>query len=403
MSASHTSLAPRPPHVPPELVVDWDFHNPPGGEAALNSAWKSLHNGPDIIWTPRNGGHWIATRAEDIEFIQRNHDPFSMREIVLPAGIKPMRILPLEADPPDHAVFRSILNPFFTPKAVSSRESSIRELTQKLIDDFRPKGQCEFVADFAMKLPIIVFMGLVDLPLSDLDDLLAWTEAGVRPKKPEELRWAFESLNQYLDAVIAARRATPGGDLISAIVNAKVFGREINDEELRAMLFNVIFGGLDTVASTMGFAADFLARHPEHRHELVEHPERIPSAVDELLRVFAPSSTGRVISRDYEYKGLQFKAGDRMYVRPLLHGMDERRFPDPLKVDFSRPMNQHAGFGNGPHKCAGAVLARIEIRIFLEEWMKRIPDFQLKAGHSPRFAAGMVNCVLSVPLVWDVG
>ena len=394
-------MASVPAHIPADLVIDWDFHAPPGGERALNSAWKSLHEGPDIVWTGRNGGHWIVTRAEDIEFVQRNHDPFSMREITIPAGIKPLRSLPLEADPPEHAAYRKILVQFFTPKAIGDLSDSIRALTVSLIEGFYARGKCELVADFAMRLPITIFMKMIELPLSDLERLLAWTEATVRPKKPDDMRWAFLSLNDYLTEVIRQRRSTPGSDLISAIVNAQVFGREITDEEMRAMLFNVVFGGLDTVASIMGFAADFLARSPAHRLELAEHPERIPGAVDELLRVFAPSSTGRVVTRDYQYKDVTFKKGDRVYVRPLLHGMDERRFAEPLKVDFSRPQNQHAGFGSGPHKCVGAVLARVELRIFLEEWIKRIPNFELQEGADVRFSAGMVNCVLRVPLTWS--
>ena len=390
---------PVPSHVPPHLVIDWDFHHPPGGEEALNSAWKSLHSGPDIVWTPRNGGHWIVTRAEDIEFVQLHHDPFSMRSITL--GQKtPLAILPLESDPPQHAAYRLVVMPFLTPKAISLLQERIRNTTIELIESIRPRGECDFVRDFAMQLPIIIFMGLVDLPLADLDRLLSWTEAAVRPRKPDDSRWAFEQLGAYLTEFIAARRASPGKDMVSAIVNARIGDREITDTEMHGMLVNVIFGGLDTVASTMSFAVEYLAQHPEKRHQLINQPDLIANAPDEIVRAFAPSSTGRVVTRDYEYKGVLFKAGDRLYVRALLHGMDERRWENPLEVDFTRRANQQDGFGAGPHKCPGALLARTEIRIFLEEWLKRIPDFSLKPGHRARYSAGMVNCVLSVPLVW---
>jgi len=390
---------PVPGHVPPHLVVDWDFNHPPGGETDLNRAWKALHDGPDIVWTPHHGGHWIVTRAEDIEHVQRHHDPFSMHSVTL-AHKNPFPLLPLESDPPAHAAYRAVIAPFLTPKAVSELQGRIRSTAVELIETLKPHGNCEFIQDFAMKLPIIIFMGLVDLPLCDLDQLLSWTEASVRPRTPDDQRWSFEQLNGYLDGFITERKANPRKDMISAIVNARIGEREISNTEMRGMLLNVIFGGLDTVASSMGFTAQFLATHPEQRRQLIQSPELINNAPDELIRVFAPPSTGRVVTRDYTYKNLTFKKDDRIYVRPLLHGMDERRWEHPLNVDFTRRANAQNGFGMGPHKCVGALLARAEIRIFLQEWLARIPEFSLKPGHAPRYAAGMVNCVLSVPLVW---
>ncbi|WP_368623769.1 cytochrome P450, partial [Paraburkholderia sp. BR13444] len=206
----------------------------------------------------------------------------------------------------------------------------------------------------------------------------------------------------YLESIIRERQKEPGTDLISAIVNGTVFDRPLTEQEIRGMMVNGIFGGLDTVASTMGFAVLYLARNPAHRRQLAEHPELAGNAVEELLRMFAPSSTGRVMTRDFEYKGLHFKAGDRVYVRPLLHGMDERKFKCPMHADFARAnASQHAAFGNGPHRCAGALLARSEIRVFLEEWFKRIPDFSLDPHGEISFEAGMVNCVTRVSLLWD--
>lgn len=404
MSTPHPATPPaqRPAHVPADLVIDWDFTAPPGGTEDLNGAWGRLHQGPDIVWTPRNGGHWIVTRAEDIEFVQKNHDPFSMSEITLPALSMAERILPLQCDPPEHQGYRAVINGFFTPKAINGLEAGIRALAVELIEGFRARGECEFIRDFAMKLPITIFMRLVDLPLADLDQLLEWTEATVRPRTPEARVQAFRATNEYLDGVIQSRRERPGTDLLSGIVHGKVFGRDIADAEMRSMLFNVLFGGLDTVASTMGFAANFLARSPGHQRQLAAEPALIPNAVEELMRLFAPSSTGRILTRDFDYKHIHFKQGDRVYVRPLLHGLDERRFAQPATADFRRKPIQHAAFGNGPHKCPGASLARTELRIWLEEWFRRIPAFRIQHGAQARFEAGMVNCVVRVPLAWDL-
>ncbi|SCW60049.1 Cytochrome P450 [Sphingobium faniae] len=400
---SDGTLAPRPAHVPEHLVVDWDFTRPPGGEENLNAAWKQLHDGPDIIWTPRNGGHWIATRAADIEHIQKNHDPFSMQRIVLPDDNQRPRLLPIEMDPPEHARYRSILNQFFTPRAIKSLQEEARLLAIDLIDGFKATGRCEFISDFSMKLPITIFMKMVDQPLDDLDQLLEWTEMTVRPKKLEDRTRAHLAMNDYMVGIIEARRTRPGEDLLSAVVSAQVGGDAIPLPDLLSITSNLMFGGLDTVASSLGFAAKYLAENPAKRRELVDRPELIANAVDELLRMFAPSSTARVIIRDIEHGGVSFKAGDRIYIRPLLHGMDERKFPDPMEADWERPAleRNYAAFGNGPHRCPGATLARSEMRIFLEEWLARIPDFTLAPDDRPTFGAGMVNAVLRLPLVWD--
>lgn len=399
-----TTLAAVPAHVPADRVVDFDFHAPPDGEYDMITPWKRLQDGgPDIVWTPRNGGHWIVTRAEDIAFVQKNHDPFSMREVTLPAGAKPMRILPLESDPPEHTDYRSLFNAALSPKVVRAMEPALRELTVSLIEGFRQNGACEFVGEFALKFPITIFLKLIDLPADDVDELLAWTEQVTRPTKPGDLEEGFRKTNGYVSALMAARRAKPGDDLVTQIINAQVFDRAITEAEARSLILLLLFGGLDTVASGLGMSVYLLARTPSLRKQLAERPELIPNAVEELLRLHAPSSTARVVSRDFEYKGVVFKENDRVYVRALLHNLDERKFTDPLQADFERKnAGEHASFGNGPHRCAGAMLARKEFTVFLEEWFKRIPDFSLKPGARPTFKYGMVNCITSLPLVWPV-
>ena len=265
MPAATTPLAPKPAHVPDELVIDWDFTQPPGGIEDLNAAWKTLHDGPDIVWTPRNGGHWIATRAEDIEYIQRNHDPFSMRRIVLPDDIVRPRILPIEMDPPEHTRYRSILNQFFTPRAIKELQDEARRLAIELIEGFKQRGHCDFIDEFSMKLPILIFMKMVDQPLEDLDILLEWTEMSVRPKQPEDRNFAFQEIHKYLAKVVEGRRAKPGTDLLSGVVTAQVAGNAIPYDDLLSILTNLMFGGLDTVASSLGFAAKYLAENPDKR------------------------------------------------------------------------------------------------------------------------------------------
>jgi cytochrome P450 len=152
----------------------------------------------------------------------------------------------------------------------------------------------------------------------------------------------------------------------------------------------------------MGFAARFLATSPAHRRELIDHPERIPAAVEELLRRFPVVNQGRVVVSDMVYKGVTMRAGDAMIMPTTLHGLDDRKFDDPMKVDFSRPTPIHSTFGNGVHRCPGSLLARTELKIFLEEWLKRIPDFRIKPGATAGVRAGVNATMHLLPLVWEV-
>jgi cytochrome P450 len=390
---------PRPAHVPPELVVDFNVYGPERGAEDLHGAWRKLQQGPDIVWAPYHGGHWILTRHADVDFAQRNHDPFSMRDVTMPANTRPTRLLPLEADPPEHTPFRAILNPWFSPKRISELKDFTRQLAIDLIEGFKPRGECEFMQDFALILPIAIFMRLTNLPMADRLSLLRLAQMSTRGTPDERAQSAHEMM-AYLQPVIAARRANPGDDVLSAVVHARINGQPINDTDMMSMLLVILFGGLDTVASTLGFIAHFMANSPAHRRQLIEEPGLVDNAVEELMRRFPPSATARTMTRDYEYKGVHFKQGDKVYIYTLMAGIDDRHYPNAWDVDFRRRDVQHNSFGAGPHRCPGSLLAKLEIKLFLQEWLARIPDFSVKAGDPVVFGAGQVNCVERLVLTW---
>ncbi len=395
------ALAPRPAHVPAERVVDFDYRCPAGHTDDVHLAWKALHSGPDIVWTPRHGGHWIATRAADIDVMQTDHQRFSYRFITIPKLVEAPQQAPLEYDPPEHAKYRQLLSPAFGPAVMQRLEPSLRALTLELLEDLVPRGRCEFFSEFAKRLPVITFLRLVDLPLSDREFLLELAEKAVRPRSEADRVDAFVGLEQYTQHWIAERRRNPGTDLFTRIVNAQFDGRPINEHELRGMLMNVIFGGLDTVTSALTFTAHCLATHPDIRRALREEPALIPNAIEEFLRRYGIPNTARLITHDFEHNGVQFKAGEQVLLSKTLHGLDDRRFPDPLRVDIRRDVRRHAAFGDGPHRCPGSFLARLELRIFLEEWLARVPDFEVTTGEQPRTSAGPVNGMLYLPLTWN--
>lgn len=396
-----TVMAPRPDHVPPELVRDFDYREFPGHDSDVHMAWKTLHDGPDLFWSPRHGGYWVATRADDIDAMQADHGRFSYRHVTVPPQAEFPPLAPLEYDPPSHGPLRSVLSPAFGPKPVQSLEADLRRLSLELLERFESLGHCDFVDAYAKRLPIVTFLRLVDLPLEDRDELLALTELSVRPKSQEDQVRAFAGLQQYIGRWVVERQARPGKDLLSRMVNAEIGGRAISQTELAGMIPNVIFGGLDTVASALSFTARALAESPGLRRQLIDDPAVIPLAVEEFLRRFGIPNTARVVTHDMEYAGVKFREGEQILLSKALHGLDERRFPDPLKIDFHRPRQAHAAFGDGPHRCPGAPLARLEMRVFLEQWFLHIPNFHITPGETVRTSSGPVNGVLYLPLSWN--
>lgn len=394
-------LTPTPSHVPPHLVRDFDFMSIPADGEDIYLSWNQLRHEPDFFWTPHYGGHWVATRHEDMEHIFKNFEQFSSEVQSLPRNVRGKPVPPIELDPPRHTAFRRLLAPFFTPKAIGELGEMARAISIGLIDEFYPKGECEFINDFALHMPIGIFMSLVDLPASDRMPLLTIAEKAVRGTQEEQVQ-AFQQAFAYLAPLVAERRRNPGTDAISAIANGTVDGEPISDEDVLGMCSVVLFGGLDTVASMLGLFAKFLAEQPGYRQQLIDNPALIPQAAEELLRRHHLVNIARMVTRDMEYKGITFKQGEVVLLPTPLAGLDDRIYPDPLKVDFTRRDRPNLVFGRGAHQCIGSYLARTEFKVFLEEWLQRIPDFRIKPGAKIASCGGRVHSIHQLPLEWDV-
>ena len=400
MGGAISGRTPVPAHIPPELVRDFDFFAPPGADEDVHLAWKQVQDeGPEVFWTPRNGGHWIATRAEDIREVQFNFERFSQRVLTLPADAYEQTLLPINVDPPVHGPYRKLIMPAFLPRAIDQLDSAIRQAAAELVDELAPRGECEFVEDFARKMPISVFLKIVDLPYDDRPFLLGIVDR-MREPDPDAGRRGMAEVVAYLGKWVEERRARPGDDIISTVVHGEIDGRPITDHEIFQLLTVILLGGLDTVTSLLGFICRFLAMSPAHRHLLVAHPELRRNAVEELIRRHGVVATARYITEDFVSRGVQFRAGDIIQIPNCLYGLDERLNPDPLTVDFERESIQHGVFGNGPHTCPGAVLTRRELTAFLEFWLEKIPDFEIRPGSRPKMYSAGVNGVSRLELVW---
>ncbi|HTZ70330.1 MAG TPA: cytochrome P450 [Acetobacteraceae bacterium] len=390
-----------PAHVPPSLVRDFNYFDM-RGESDLYAHFRKWQDEADIFYSPHFGGHWVLTRFDDLEYVLNNAADFSSRHQTTPPN--PTLVTMIEHDDPLHRDFRNILQPYFSPRNIAGLEQVARELTISLIDGFYARGACEFTTEFALKMPIIIVMNLCELPQDDTPYLLAVVDELTRSGDAAKQEIAFGQLYGYLaEKIIPPRVANPGSDVISAIIQGKVAGgRSPTPEEVLGLAGLLVIGGLDTVASLLGLVTLYLARNPAQRRRLIEAPAILGPAIEELMRRHHVANVARVVTRDLDYKGTAMRAGDIVLTATSFAGIDDRHYPDAMTVDFDRPDKRHMVFGHGPHHCIGSFLARTEMRVFLTEWLKRIPDFEVKAGEHPVSLPGKANRVQYLPLTWKV-
>ncbi len=392
-----------PEHIPPQLVVDYDTFHVDAPDGDFGAAMVSLRESgvPALFWTQRNGGHWVATGADLVREVIEDAARFSNRAMRVPKQANPVPpMIPLMIDPPAHGQYRRLIAPALTPKRVRDLESRARSLSVELIDALVPRGECEFVGDFAQHMPIAIFMGMLDLPADDRPIIMGIVDRIVRPDVPETRMRGFAELADYTGALAIARRSAPGEDLVSSLIAADFGGRPLDETELQGLMTVLMLAGLDTVASMLTFIARFLATSPGHRRMLVANPAILTDAIEEFLRRMAMVNLTREVAVDTVLEGVQLKQGDLIVAPTAL-----ANFPDDggdwLAVDFRRPRRPHTTFGAGAHYCPGSMLARTEIRIFLEEWLRRIPDFAIADGARFEIKVGAAVMIPRLPLVWE--
>jgi cytochrome P450 len=391
-----------PEHVPPHLVVDFDVYDPERRADVFHAAFTDFQAATPhpLVWTHRHGGHWIAVPGQVVLDVYADHERFSSRNFVVPAEPNPALMGALLMDPPDHSAFRIYLNTGLSTKVIKAREAKIRAMTAALIDGFIARGGCEFIADLADVLPLNVFLELVEIPTADRRMLAEFVAVSSRNPDPEARIEAGRGMRDYIRPLMAARRANPGEDLLSRIATTTIDGRPITEAEALGAATHLVGAGLDTVASLLGFVMLHLARHPDQRRLLVAEPERIPAAAQELIRRFPLVVMAREVRDDCAYLGTDLKKGEMVAIPSQFYNLDPAVYPDPLAVDWDRAIKGLCTFGHGVHRCPGAALGRAELIILLEEWLTRIPDFDVAPGRAVPVQGGIVAKVLELPLVW---
>jgi len=390
-----------PPHVRPEQVFDYDYI----ADAELlkdpHQRMRSLVlEAPPIFYSPHHGGHWMVTSRPILMEIVADTTLYSNKSRGIPAADHDINLIPLTLDPPEHTVYRMPLNKLMSIKAVAEFEEVIRSMSNALIDAVADAQGCDFLHSVAEPLPVTLFLKMAGMPTDRLaefrqiaEDATASADKAVRAK-------AFMRIVEILEDTIRDRQKVRQDDLISRLLDADVGGRNPTFEEMQSYVTLLFLGGLETVVNALSFSVRYLAMNPELQDQLRRDPTLLKAAVEELFRLHGIASTVRVVTRDTECHGVSFKKGESIYLLLPAANFDTQAHAEPGSFVLGRTQ-PHMTFNSGPHRCIGANLARLELRVFLEIWLQRIPSFRLDPDKPARFAGGMNLAVKSLPLVWS--
>ena len=406
---------PAPPHVPKDRLVDlnWAIGFTPNDltDPYEPCKWLSGPEIPRLLYNPPrpdggspfgNKGTWVVTHYEDIDRVYTDNERFSNKgaaEFQAAIG-ETFRSIPLGVDPPEHGKYRRYLMPHFSPARLNRMQDHIREVVVEMIESFAGKGEVDVAWDFGRVFPVRIFMGLMGFPASMFDQFLDWEWNILHANDRQKTMAALRGVLAFLRGFIAQKEANPDEHLVSSIVHGSIEGRPPTEEEKIGMVWFLWLGGLDTVAATISQMFRRMALEPEIQRKLRSDPALIMAAVEEFLRTQPILSSVRTAKMDFEWHGVTIKAGDTVQCLNSAGNFDPARFADPQKFDPTRKVNRHFTFVAGVHVCLGAPLARMELRVLLEEWFKRIPEFRVKPGADTTVFPGLLS-IRNLPLVWN--
>lgn len=351
-------------------------------------------------------GYWVLADGELIREALQRPDVFSSTVVTPLESDPPYRWIPEMLDPPEHTAWRQLLAPHFAPKVMERLEGKVQQRCVELIDGFAGRGHCDFLRDFAWRYPTTIFMELMGLPLDGLDQFLAWEHDILHlgaDQDPDHAKafHAMLAVMGYFAELVEEKRAHPGDDLLTTSLAWEIDGKPISIDDRLSWCLLMFMAGLDTVSIQLGYAFWYLAGHADDRARVVADPSVIPAAIEELLRYFAFVAPARKVMRDVEFHGCPMKAGDMVLVPLSGATRDPKQVDDAASFRLDREPNNHIAFGLGPHRCLGSHLARRELRVALEEWHARIPDYRLTDGVEVVEHGGMYG-LDALELSWDV-
>jgi cytochrome P450 len=388
--------------------TDWDHADPAYNQNAPQ-IWDQLRGTCPVAHTDRYGGAWLPVSHADVSAVARDTDHFSSEGAVLankpprdqwistaPIGGAP----PITSDPPFHADARRLLLPAFSPQVVAEWEPEIRRLCNELIDNMGDGDTVDAAVQYAQNIPVYVIARMLGLPLEDSDYFRETVHMVLEEIGAEfgERQGAFEKLDAYLTMHVQDHIDNPKDDLIGFLLNAKIYDQPLSPQHVVGTIILLMVAGIDTTWSSIGSSIWHLAQHPSDLHRMVNEPELLPTAIEELLRMYAPVTMARIVSQDAEIGGCPVKAGDSVLLPFPAANRDPEVFPDADKVIIDREENRHVAFGLGIHRCLGSNLARLELRIAVEVFIQRFPQFELADRSTVTWSLGQVRGPRKLPV-----
>jgi len=377
--------------------------------------YAHLRGACPVAHTERWGGQWMPTRYEDIEAIARNSEQFSSITVSVTGpkpGEGPLFVgPPVTLDPPQHAPARRLLLPAFSPKAIERLTPITRDIARDLIAEIVERGgdatsfRADAAIDYAQHLTVRVIAGMIGIPVSEEPQFTDWvvrilkdgaTDLEVQSRAGREVR-------EYFAQRIEEHRADPGppDDLITYLINTEVDGAPLPPKHMIGILYVLLLAGIDTTWSSLGSSLWHLAIHASDLARLAAEPELMPTAVEEMLRLYAPATMARIVTDEVKVGGRRLCPGERVLLPFPAANRDPDVFENPDEAVIDRTVNRHATFGLGIHRCLGSNLARMELQVGLEEWVAAFPAFHLAPGAEATWTGGQVRGPNSVPVVID--
>ena len=392
-------------HAP---VTDWvnDFdHTDPRWTENPYPIWEKLRSASPVVHTDRFLGCYMPTTYEAVRAIANDSEHFSSRRVIVrdirPEVTNPAP--PITSDPPEHKPAKQLLLPPFTPDAMKKLEPRVRAICNELIDAFIADGKCDAAARYTKHIPVRAIAHMLGIPEKDGDLFIKWIheilELGI--KDDDTLMRAVHEMTAYFAGHIEHRKTHRTDDLISTLMHARdKNGQPLSDAHVLGSLRLLLIAGIDTTWSAIGSSLWHLARTPADRERLVREPELMPTAVEELLRAYSPVTMAREVMKETTISGCPMKPGNMVLLSFPAANRDPAMFSDADKVLLDRKENRHAAFGLGIHRCVGSNLARMEMTVALEEWLKRIPDFRLDPAGRVTWSEGTVRGPRQLPMLF---
>ena len=388
--------------LPADWTENFNLYDP-GYLADPYAVWAAMRTECPVARTDRHGGGYLPSRHADITAAALDPGTFSSRagEVTgpVPDAGRELKLPPVTSDPPQHADDRRLLVPLFTRQAVARYEELTRATAARLIDQFEHRGEVDAANEYARDIPVVVTTRMLGLPAEDHERFHEWTVQMLKEGAADfrARAEAVHAIHDYFARLVRSRAVEPDSGVFSFLLDRQAEDPSLTDDRIVGLSFLMLIAGIDTTWSALGAMLWHLATHPTDRRVLAADRTALPAAVDELLRLYAPVTIGRVVTAQATLGGRELRLGERVILPWAAANRDPEVFDHPDRFDLARDGRRHLAFGVGIHRCLGAHLALLEIRVAMDEWLRRIPEFTL-ACDQVEWTAGNTRGPKSLPL-----